>query len=82
MRQPWEWDIARIRGSVLIPLGELPSRLAELEPHAEIVTVCHRGQRSAQARDLLLGAGFSRVRSLTGGIDEWARVIEPGMARY
>jgi adenylyltransferase/sulfurtransferase len=82
VREPHEWEIARIGGATLIPLGELPARLAELEPHRPIVTYCHRGVRSQRARELLAGAGFGEVRSLAGGIDAWARDIEPGMARY
>ncbi len=82
VRQPWEWEIARIEGSRLVPLGDLASRLREVDTRAPIVTICHRGQRSAQARDLLRAAGYTRVRSLSGGIDDWARVVEPGMARY
>jgi adenylyltransferase/sulfurtransferase len=82
VRQPWEWEIARIEGSRLVPLGDLASRLREVDTRAPVVTICHRGQRSAQARDLLRAAGYTRVRSLAGGIDDWARVVEPGMARY
>jgi len=81
VREPWEWEIARIAGSRLVPLGELPARLAELDPHAAIVTVCHKGKRSLMAQQLLQGAGF-RARSLEGGIDAWAEEAEPGMARY
>lgn len=81
VREEWEWEIARIPGSRHLPLGELPARLAELDGRAEIVTVCHRGQRSLTAQRLLQGAGF-RARSLAGGIDTWAERIDPGMARY
>ena len=81
VREEWEWEIARIPGSRHLPLGELPGRLAELDARAEIVTVCHRGQRSLTAQRLLQGAGF-RARSLAGGIDTWAERIDPGMARY
>ena len=81
VREPWEWEIARIDGSRLVPLGELPGRLAELDAHAEIVTVCHKGKRSLMAQQLLQGAGF-RARSLEGGIDRWAEEVEPRMARY
>ena len=82
VREPHEWEIAHIEGATLIPLGELPARLAELEPHRPIVTYCHRGVRSQRAREILAGAGFGGVRSLAGGIDAWARDVEPGMARY
>ena len=81
VREPWEWEIARIEGSRLVPLGDLPGRLAELDSRADIVTVCHKGKRSLTAQQLLHGAGF-RARSLEGGIDAWAEEAEPGMARY
>jgi len=82
VREPHEWDIAHIEGARLIPLGQLPERLADLDGHAEIVTHCHHGARSMKALQLLKGAGFSRVRSLAGGIDAWADRVEIGMARY
>ncbi|HEV2685892.1 MAG TPA: molybdopterin-synthase adenylyltransferase MoeB, partial [Actinomycetota bacterium] len=71
VREPREAEIASIPGARLIPLRELPSRLAELPAHAEIVTHCHHGQRSLKAREILVGAGFPNVRSLAGGIDAW-----------
>jgi sulfur-carrier protein adenylyltransferase/sulfurtransferase len=82
VREPHEWDIAHIEGARLIPLGQLPERLGELDGHAEIVTHCHHGVRSMKALALLKGAGFARVRSLAGGIDAWADRIEVGMPRY
>ena len=82
VREPHEWEIAHIEGARLIPLGQLPERLGELDGHAEIVTHCHHGARSMKALALLKGAGFSKVRSLAGGIDAWADRVEVGMARY
>jgi molybdopterin/thiamine biosynthesis adenylyltransferase/rhodanese-related sulfurtransferase len=82
VREPHEWDIAHIEGARLIPLGQLPERLGELDGHAEIVTHCHHGARSMKALQVLRGAGFGRVRSLAGGIDAWADRVEMGMARY
>jgi thiazole biosynthesis adenylyltransferase ThiF len=82
VREQWEWDVAHLEGSLHIPLGQLPGRLQEIDTRREIVTICHHGMRSLHARDLLQGAGFSRVRSLAGGIDLWAEVVEPGMRRY
>ena len=82
VREPHEWDIAHIEGARLIPLGQLPERLGELDGHAEIVTHCHHGARSMKALQVLRGAGFGRVRSLAGGIDAWADRVEVGMARY
>jgi sulfur-carrier protein adenylyltransferase/sulfurtransferase len=82
VREPHEWEIAHIEGARLIPLSQLPERLGELDGHAEIVTQCHHGARSMKALQLLKGAGFSRVRSLAGGIDAWADRIAAGMPRY
>jgi adenylyltransferase/sulfurtransferase len=82
VREPHEWEIAHIDGARLIPLGQLPDRLGELDGHAEIVTQCHKGSRSMKALEILRGAGFGKVRNLAGGIDAWAARIEPGMPRY
>ncbi len=82
VREPHEWEIAHIEGATLIPLNQLPERLAELDGHAEIVTHCHHGARSMKALEILKGAGFGKVRSLAGGIDAWAERVEPGMPRY
>ena len=82
VREPSEADIARIAGARLIPLRELPRRLGELPVRGEIVTHCHHGQRSLKAREILKGAGFANVRSLAGGIDAWAREVDPAVPRY
>jgi molybdopterin/thiamine biosynthesis adenylyltransferase/rhodanese-related sulfurtransferase/molybdopterin converting factor small subunit len=82
VREPNEWEIAHIQEAQLIPLGQLPERVGELDGHAEIVTHCHHGARSMKALGILKGAGFNRVRSLAGGIDAWADRVEVGMARY
>ena len=82
VREPWEWEVVHLEGAVHVPLGELPSRLAELDPRAAIVTVCHHGVRSRRAQELLSAAGFARVRNLAGGIDAWAEEVAPGMGRY
>lgn len=72
VREPWEWDLAHIDGARLIPLGELPRRLGEVDSHRSIVTYCHHGARSMQALEILRAAGFPDVRSLAGGIDAWS----------
>jgi adenylyltransferase/sulfurtransferase len=82
VREPREAAIASIEGAQLIPLLELPRRLGELPPDAEIVTHCHHGVRAARAREILKGAGFANVRSLAGGIDAWARDVDPEIPRY
>jgi adenylyltransferase/sulfurtransferase len=82
VREPHEYEIARIDGARLIPLSELPGRLRELDGRAEIVTHCHHGVRSLQALALLKGAGFAKVRSLQGGIDAWSVAVDPEVPRY
>jgi sulfur-carrier protein adenylyltransferase/sulfurtransferase len=82
VREPFEWDIVHLEGARLIPLGQLPSRLRELDGHADIVTYCHHGMRSLQAVEILRAAGFSKVRSLAGGIDAWSAAVEPELPRY
>jgi len=82
VREPHEHEIAHIDGAVLVPLGELPDRLGELDGHQEIVTHCHHGARSLKALEILKAAGFSKVRSLRGGIDAWAVNVDPSLPRY
>lgn len=79
VRQPWEHGHARIPGSSLLPLPELPHRLEELDPARAIVAYCKVGERSACAVDFLRRAGFSRVRNLRGGIYGWAEEVDPGV---
>ena len=71
VREPHEWAASRIEGATLIPLGELPARLAELDARLPVVAYCQRGTRSRRAAEILRAAGFSDVRSLAGGIERW-----------
>src|SRR5438309_3922374 len=82
VREPHEHEIAHIDGAVLIPLAELPTRLGELDGHRELVTHRHHGARSLKALEILKAAGFSKVRSLRGGIDAWAVNVDPKLPRY
>lgn len=82
VREAFEWDICRLEGSVWIPLRELPNRLGELDARRRIVTVCHHGNRSLRAVEFLRGAGFPTAQSLRGGVDAWAREVDPEMSRY
>ncbi len=82
VRELREWEICRIPGARLIPLGQLPERLSELDGHKVIVTHCHKGVRSIGTLEILRAAGFSRVRSLQGGIDAWATEVDPSVPRY
>ncbi len=82
VREPHEYEICRIEGSSLIPLSQIKDRIGELDPESEIVIHCHHGGRSLKAAEYLLENGFSKVKSLKGGIDEWAEKFEPSMPRY
>lgn len=81
VREPHEFDAARIPGSILIPLGNLPDHLDELAAHkdAEFVVHCRSGARSARACQLLMENGFKQPVNLEGGIMAWARFIDPSM---
>lgn len=84
VREPWEHALAALPGSILMPLGELEARVAELAPPAGalVVTYCHHGVRSLSASAFLARAGLGDVRSLAGGIDAWTREIDPTVPRY
>lgn len=82
VREPGEWEIAHLAGAKLVPRGQLADRLSELTNARELVLYCKSGRRSGDATDFLLGLGFRNVRSLHGGIDAWARDVDPSMARY
>ncbi len=82
VREPWEFDIVRLPGSMLIPLSQLARRLDELDAGNPVVVICHHGVRSRAAAQLLEQGGFGNVINLKGGIDAWAREINPGMAVY
>jgi rhodanese-related sulfurtransferase len=82
VRERWEYDAAHIDGSVLIPLGEIPSNLARLENADEVVLFCHHGIRSLDAAAWLRSQGLERARSMTGGIERWSAEIDPNVARY
>jgi len=81
VREPWEFDLARIEGSRLIPMGELSERVAELDPAAETVVICHHGNRSAYVARALSQAGFAKALNLEGGLDAYADVDE-SVSRY
>ena len=76
VREPWEFELARIEGSRLIPMSELGERIPELDPDAETVVICHHGNRSSYATRFLQGAGFGKVSNLEGGLDAYSFVDE------
>jgi len=81
VREPHEYQICNLHGH-LIPLGELPRRVHELDSAREIVAHCKSGKRSAQAVDFLRQAGFRKVYNLHGGILSWSTEVDPSVPRY
>jgi rhodanese-related sulfurtransferase len=77
VRQPEEWAAGHIPDATLIPLGDLSARIAEVPKDRQVVVVCRSGNRSAQGRDILLGAGYSSVTSMVGGMNDWAAAGYP-----
>jgi molybdopterin/thiamine biosynthesis adenylyltransferase/rhodanese-related sulfurtransferase len=82
VREPHELEISHIEGAKLIPLGQLASRLPELDSAEDIVLFCKSGTRSARALELLLSAGFRKVKNLKGGINAWVRQVDPSQPIY
>ena len=82
VREPWEFDLCRIEGSMLVPLGELPRRVEELPRGRALVMVCHTGRRSQNAAMFLVQSGFDGVQNLKGGVEGWAVEVDPSMKRY
>jgi adenylyltransferase/sulfurtransferase len=82
VREPHEFQICRIPGSILIPLGDLPKRVGELDPNADIVAHCKSGVRSGKAIDFLKQAGFKKARNMKGGILAWSDKVDPTVPKY
>lgn len=82
VREPQEFEYCHIPGSHLIPLGQLPHHLHDLDPDQDIVVICHHGRRSQQAGIYLEQQGFSRITNLDTGIDGWARSVDKTMPVY
>ncbi len=82
VREPHELSIARFPGALHLPLGQVPVRAHELPKDRMLVLACHRGMRSMRALELLRERGFTRLRNLSGGIDEWSREVDKSVPRY
>jgi rhodanese-related sulfurtransferase len=81
VREPWEFELARIEGSTLIPMYRLEERFTELDPGSETVVICHHGNRSAYVTQALQRVGFKNVLNLQGGLDAYSFVDE-SVPRY
>ena len=82
VREQWEYDTARIAGSVLIPLRQVPAQLEALRRGGDIVFLCHHGMRSLDAAVWLRSQGIESARSMTGGIERWSREVDANVPRY
>jgi adenylyltransferase/sulfurtransferase len=82
VREEWEYSLAKLDGSILIPLGTLPQSLTRLNRDSEIIAICHHGMRSADATNFLLQQGFPNVKNLVGGIDAWSTQVDGTVPRY
>lgn len=82
VREPWEYQTCSIEGSELMPMSRITGNLDRLDPNREIVVICHHGIRSRQVAYYLESRGFSNLINLSGGIDAWAREVDPDMPTY
>jgi rhodanese-related sulfurtransferase len=82
VRQDWETKLCRLPNSIHIPIEEIEFRVEELDRNSEIVVYCHQGVRSAAVAEYLRQLGFANVKNLAGGLDSWARTVDPTMRRY
>jgi rhodanese-related sulfurtransferase len=82
VREPWEIQTCKIAGSQHLPMGEVPARKDELDSAADVVVICHHGGRSMQVAMFLERNGFARVHNLAGGVDAWAKTVDPSMPVY
>jgi len=82
VREPWEFQTCSIAGSQHVPMGEVPARKEELDARADIVVICHHGGRSMQVAMFLEKNGFAKVHNLAGGVDSWAKTVDPSMPVY
>lgn len=82
VREHEELNLARISGIVHIPMAEIPMKQTDLDDEAKIVVICHLGQRSAMVTQYLREQGFGWVRNMKGGINAWAKEVDPGVGFY
>ena len=82
VREAWELDIARLPGTLHVPMGEIPGRLAELDTTRDLVILCRSGGRSLTVARFLEAQGYPSVANLSGGILAWARDVDPTLATY
>jgi rhodanese-related sulfurtransferase len=82
VREPWEFERARIEGAQLVPMREVAQRVGEIDQGKAVVALCHHGGRSMQVAVFLEKAGYKNVHNLAGGIDAWSRTVDPTVPIY
>lgn len=82
VREPWEAQICAIPGSKLVPMREVPARASEIDPGQDVVLICHHGGRSMQVAMFLERNGYAKLHNLAGGVDAWAKTVDPSMPVY
>lgn len=82
VREPWEYDLCRIAGAKLIPMGTIPANLQQLDGDEQVICYCHHGQRSLEVAAWLRAQGVEQAQSLAGGIERWSLEIDPSVPRY
>ena len=82
VREPYELAICQIAGSLQIPMGNIPGRLAEIPRDQRILVLCHHGARSMRVTEWLRANGYANASNIAGGIEAWAENIDPSLARY
>jgi rhodanese-related sulfurtransferase len=82
VREPWEFEVCRIEGAKLIPMGSIPANLQALDTDEDVICYCHPGMRSLDVAVWLRGQGVTSAKSLAGGIERWSQEIDPAVPRY
>jgi adenylyltransferase/sulfurtransferase len=82
VREQWEYDLCRIEGAKLVPLGSLAAKVGTLQGFDEVICYCHHGMRSLDAAAWLRFQGIEKAKSLSGGIEQWSRDVDPAVPRY
>lgn len=82
VREPWEFERAKIEGAKLVPMREVPARVNEIDQAKPVVAICHHGGRSMQVAVFLEKAGYKNVHNLVGGVDAWSRTVDPAVPIY
>jgi rhodanese-related sulfurtransferase len=82
VREPWEFEIGALPGAQSMPMGDVPARVGDLDADQPVVCICHHGMRSLRVAQFLQERGFGTVINLDGGVDAWAREVDPRFPTY